>query len=174
MKAKWIALLALRIRNGAIEDSNNRASRWKRIIETFMYSNFVHNCRVMKSFGDIIFILRIADCEDQEFCRKIELAETRMQNRARRESRRRNAGDLARRGFKPRRTYIKKQESDLLIRWIVPHYAASDAKKGYRRRSKERGIEIQHMLAGYKPGNRLLIQPWVMHHVDHASLHRTI
>lgn len=119
MKAKWIALLARRICNGAIENPDNRVPWCKTNYRAIIFPNFVYNCEVTISFDVIPYSFCWLAISNQEFCRKLELTETRMQNRTLRESWKKNADDLTRREFKSRYAYIKKQESDLLIRWIA-------------------------------------------------------
>lgn len=152
MKAKWIALLARCIRNGAIGDSNSRTSRSKKSYRIIIHSNFIYNCRVLISFSDVIFVPRIADRGSRILPKswKTQNAKSRAERKLKKECRR------FRREFQSgRRTYIKK--SVLLIWWIASLCNIRRAKKEYRRRRIEKGIEIQHMLARYKPGNHLLI-----------------
>lgn len=140
MKAKWIALLARRIRNGARSEIQTTALlAVKELSEHSCVQITYIAVGIMISFGDTIFILRIADCEASGILSKSpswQKPECRIADGEKVEG-----GMLVisrAEDFKPRRAYIKKQESDLLIRWIAPHHAVSDAKKEYRRRRKER------------------------------------
>lgn len=142
MKAKWIALLARRIRNGAIGDSHGPClSLGKGLSDRCIYSNFVCNCRG----NDILrrYHFHSADCRSagRNFARK-KLTETRVQNRARarRESRGEGMPTIPRAENFSRDTHtLRSGRSDLLMRWIAPPCSVADAKKGYRRRRERKG-----------------------------------